>query len=74
MVESSGTDGASPGAENVAADPLAATALVQLEFVYSLTVDPPSAVPLTSGELAFAGDAGSTASQLGVSGGVESST
>jgi hypothetical protein len=39
-----------------------------------LTVEPASAVPLTFGELLFAGEAGETESEEGVAGAVESST
>ena len=54
--------------------PLAATALVQVALVYSLTVEPASAVPLTLGALLLAGEAGETASEPGALGAVESST
>ena len=70
----SATATARPGDENAAAVPLAATALVHDEFVYSLTVEPASAVPLIEGLLLFAGDAGETESEDGATGAVESST
>ena len=38
-----------------------------------MTVEPASAVPLTLGELSFAGEEGETESELGAAGGVESS-
>ena len=54
--------------ENAAAVPLAATALVQEALVYSLAVEPASAVPLSFGALSFAGEAGLVASALGAAG------
>ena len=63
----------SPGEEKAAAVPLAATVLVQEALVYSLTVEPASAVPLIEGLLLFAGDAGEIESDDGALGGAESS-
>ena len=57
-----------PGEAKAAAVPLAATALVQEALVYSLTVEPASAVPLSFGALSFAGEAGLVASALGAAG------
>ena len=54
--------------------PLAATALVQEALVYSLTVEPASALPLIEGLLLFAGEAGLTESEEGAAGAAESST
>ena len=62
------------GEANAAALPVAATALVQVEFVYSFTVEPASAWPTIFGELLFAGEAGLVAVSAGCAGGVESST
>ena len=62
----------SPGEVNAAAVPLPATALVQDEFVYSETVEPASAVPVTAGLLLFAGEAGDIASPEGATGAVVS--
>jgi hypothetical protein len=45
--------------------PVATTALVQLEFVYSLTVALPSAVPVKEGVLLLAGEAGDTPVTVG---------
>jgi hypothetical protein len=70
--ESSATATESPGEAKAAAVPVAATALVQLEFVKSFTVEPASAVPLSEGELLFAGEEGETASELGATGAVVS--
>ena len=64
----------SPGDENAAAVPLAATALVHEELVYSLTVEPASALPLIAGLLLFAGEVGLTESDEGAAGAAESST
>ena len=72
--ESSATATLNPGDENAAAPPVAATALVQVALVYSLTVAPASAEPLTLGALLLAGEAGETASEPGALGAVESST
>ena len=55
---SSATETLRPGEAKAAADPCPATALVQAEFVYSFTVEPASALPITFGALLFAGDAG----------------
>ena len=63
-----------PGDAKVAAVTLAATALVQVEFVYSFTVDPASALPMIVGELLFAGDAGFVELTVGAVGAIESST
>jgi hypothetical protein len=68
VLESSGTETVSPVEENVAASPVAATADVQPEFVYRRTVDPDAAFPITAGELAFAGDGGETAVNVGAGG------
>ena len=54
--------------------PLPATALVHDALVYSLTVEPASAVPLIEGLLLFAGEAGETESDNGAPGAAESST
>ena len=70
----SATETVRPGEEKAAAPPVAATALVQEEFVYSLTVEPASALPLISGKLSFAGVAGEVASEEGAAGALESST
>jgi len=70
----SATDTLSPGDANVAAPPVAATALVQVEFVYRVTVEPTSALPMTLGELLFAGEAGLVELTVGAAGAVESST
>ena len=63
-----------PGEANVAAVPLAATALVHVEFVYSFTVEPASALPMIFGALLFAGEAGLVLVSVGCAGAVESST
>ena len=70
----SATDTLSPGDANAAALPVAATALVQAEFVYRVTVEPASALPMIFGALLFAGDAGLVAVSVGSAGPVESST
>ena len=71
--ELSATEAVRPGEANAAAPPVAATALVQEELVYSLTVEPASAEPVTSGKLSFAGEAGEVASDEGAAGALESS-
>ena len=74
VVELSATETVKPGEANAAAVPVAATALVQVELVYSFTVEPPSAPPMTLGELLFAGDAGLVLVTVGAAGAAESST
>ncbi len=73
VVELSATVTARPGEEKVAAEPVAATAEVQVEFVKSLTVEPASAVPSIKGVLLFAGEAGFVDVNVGPAGAVESS-
>ena len=70
----SATETVRPGEAKAAAVPLPATALVQLAFVYRVTVEPPSALPMIFGELLFAGEAGLVELTVGGAGGVESST
>ena len=74
VVESSATVTVRPGLSNAAAAPVAATELVQSEFVYTFTVEPASAVPFTFGELSFATGVGDVVSAVGFPGAVESST
>ena len=71
---SAATETVKPGLLKFAAVPVAATELVHELFVYTFTVDPASAVPLTFGELSFAGDVGDVDNELGFAGAVESST
>jgi hypothetical protein len=59
---------------NPVALPLVTGAPEQSLLVYSLTVEPASATPLTNGLLLFAGDAGAEPNPLGAVGTVESST
>jgi hypothetical protein len=61
-----------PGEAKAVAVPLAATALVQVEFVYSSTVEPGSAVPLIAGEFSLAGETGLTVRPVGAPGAMES--
>src|SRR5215471_8945941 len=61
-----------PGEANWAALPVATGEPVQLEFVYSLTVEPASADPSTLGELLLAGDDGVVPVSVGAGGGVVS--
>ena len=72
--ESSATATARPGEANAAAVPLPASELVHEALVYSLTVEPASAEPLTLGALLFAGEEGATASALGAAGAGAAST
>jgi hypothetical protein len=74
VVESSATATVSPGLEKAAALPEASTEPEQSKVVYSLTVEPASAVPQISGLLSFAGEAGVEPSAEGAAGAVESST
>jgi hypothetical protein len=74
VVELSATLTVRPGLEKDAALPEAATEPEQSLVVYSLTVEPASAVPEIAGELSFAGPAGVEARLLGSAGAVESST
>jgi hypothetical protein len=71
---SSATATVSPGLAKAAAVPVTAGAPVQAPVVYTLTVDPASAVPVIAGELLFAGETGLEASEVGRAGAVESST
>ena len=71
---SAATETVKPGLLKFAAVPVAATELVHELFVYTFTVDPVSAVPLTFGLLSFAGDTGAVDNELGFAGAVESST
>ena len=73
VVESSDTATVRPGLEKAAAVPLAATEPEQSLVVYSLTVEPPSAVPLIFGELSLAAETGADASEEGATGALESS-
>ena len=68
------TETVSPGEANAAAVPVTATALVHVEFVYSFTVEPASALPMIFGALLFAGEAGLVELTVGATGAVESST
>jgi hypothetical protein len=68
------TETVRPGAAKAAAEPLAAIALVQVELVYSLTVEPPSAAPRISGKVSFAGEAGLVAVSVGRAGALASAT
>jgi hypothetical protein len=72
--ESSATETESPGKKKLAAEPVPAIEPEQSELVYRFTVEPPSAEPLTSGELSFAGESGSVSVRAGSFGAVESST
>jgi hypothetical protein len=63
-----------PGLARFAAVPVTAGAPVQAPVVYTLTVEPASAVPVIAGELLFAGETGEEASDVGSAGAVESST
>ena len=74
MVVSSATETVRPGEAKAAAVPLPASALVQAEFVYSLTVEPASALPMIFGALLFAGEAGLVELTVGAAGAFESST
>jgi multisubunit Na+/H+ antiporter MnhC subunit len=69
----SATDTDRPEAK-LAALPLVTGAPEQSLLVYSLTVEPASAVPVMLGLLLFAGDAGVEPNPLGAVGSVESST
>jgi hypothetical protein len=71
LLSATGTD--RPEAK-LAAEPLATGLPEQSLLVYSLTVEPASATPVTSGLLVFAGDAGAEVNPLGATGTVESST
>ena len=71
--ESSDTATVMPVAK-AAAVPVAVGAPVQEAVVYSLTVEPASAVPEIAGELLFAGPTGEEVSPDGFAGAVESST
>jgi hypothetical protein len=59
---------------NVVSGPVAAGAPEQSEVVYSFTVEPASAEPISFGLLSFAGEAGLEDETDGVAGSVESST
>jgi hypothetical protein len=76
VVASPGTLAAMPAPVNCATVPVASAVPVQVPFfqTFTLSGDPPPTVPLTRGELSFAGDAGTVAPIVGASGGVESST
>jgi hypothetical protein len=74
VVELLETETARPGEANAAAVPVAATALVQVAFVYSLTVEPASASPMIFGALLLAGETGLVAVKVGAAGAIESST
>ena len=63
-----------PGEPNSAAVPVAAGAPVQSAVVYSVTVDPGSAVPFTAGVVLELGEAGVELVNVGGSGAVESLT
>ena len=68
VVESLDTETLSPGDASCAAVPVAATAVVQVEFVYRLTVEPAGAVPSTRGVFELEGDAGEVPVSVGASG------
>jgi hypothetical protein len=71
---SSATATVIPGELNAAAVPLAAIEPEQSLVVYSLTVEPASAVPEILGLLSFAGPTGVDVSEAGCAGAAESST
>ncbi len=73
VVESSATATVRPGLEKAAAVPLAATEPEQSLVVYSLTVEPASALPAIVGELLLAGEIGVEPSEEGAAGALESS-
>jgi hypothetical protein len=73
VVESSETATVRPGLEKAAAVPLAATEPEQSLVVYSLTVEPASAVPENLGALSLAGETGVEVSEEGAAGALESS-
>jgi hypothetical protein len=76
VVVSPGTVTAMPAPVNCATVSVTSAVPLQVPFfqTFTLTGDPPPTVPLTRGELSFAGDAGTVAPIVGASGGVESST
>src|SRR5207244_10658974 len=74
VLVSSATDTVSPGEANAAEVPVAATVLVHVALVYSFTVEPASALPITLGELLFAGELGFVLDTVGATGAAESST
>ena len=63
----------SPGAANSAAEPVASAVPVQSPLPWTLTVEPASADPLTSGLVSSAGESGSVSVIDGGGGAVESS-
>jgi hypothetical protein len=65
VVESSVTATVRPGLEKAADVPVAIGAPEQSIVVYSLTVEPASAVPVIFGELLLAGETGDEASEAG---------
>src|SRR5262245_17119792 len=64
----------SPGEAKLAAEPWAATAPEQSLDAYSLTVEPASEVPFSSGLLSLAGESGSESVIEGTSGAAEFSS
>src|SRR6185312_15693516 len=72
VVVLSGTETVMPGAPNTAVEAMAAGGPAQPAVVYSFTIVPAAAFPLTFGLLSLAGEAGLVAVIFGIDGGMVS--